>query len=132
MTGEIIDAELIVTPRPSRKHVFTATVLGSEVTAPYHFGEGGGPGGWIILIDPEISLGEEIVVPELAGWKEERWKSSSAVCGWRRGGDDQNDVGFSAHCGLAGFWRNGLTRRREGAKRFSVPSGALRLCARKW
>jgi Uma2 family endonuclease len=76
MTGEIIDGELIVTPRPSRKHVFTATALGSKVTAPYHFGEGGGPGGWIILIDPEISLGEDILVPDLAGWREERFPES--------------------------------------------------------
>lgn len=73
MTGQIIDGELIVTPRPSRKHVFAATTLGSKVTTTYHFGEGGGPGGWIILIDPEIALGEDILVPDLAGWKEERF-----------------------------------------------------------
>ena len=27
MTGEIIDGELIVTPRPSRRHVYTASGL---------------------------------------------------------------------------------------------------------
>ena len=34
MTGEIIDGELIVTPRPSRNHGFCATALGTAVTAP--------------------------------------------------------------------------------------------------
>lgn len=73
MTGEIINGEMVVTPRPSRRHVFTASVLGARVMAPYHFGEGDGPGGWIILIEPEIGLGENILVPDLAGWRVERY-----------------------------------------------------------
>jgi len=76
MTGEIIEGEMIVTPRPSRRHVFTATALGARVTSPYQFGEGGGPGGWIILIEPEIGLGEDILVPDLAGWRRERLTAS--------------------------------------------------------
>jgi Uma2 family endonuclease len=76
MTGEIIDGELIVTPRPSRKHVYTASALGSEVGPPYQFGRGGGPGGWIILDEPEIRLGENILVPDLAGWRRERFPLS--------------------------------------------------------
>ena len=73
MTGQIIDGELIVTPRPSRKHVYTGSVLGAEVMPPYQFGRGGGPGGWIILDEPEIKLGRDIVVPDLAGWRKERF-----------------------------------------------------------
>ena len=73
MTGEIIDGELIVTPRPSRKHVYTASALEIEVGSPYQFGRGGGPGGWIILLEPEIMLGENILVPDLAGWRRERF-----------------------------------------------------------
>jgi Uma2 family endonuclease len=69
MTGEIINGELIATPRPSRKHGFCATALGAAVTVPYQFGEGGGPGGWIFIIEPEIRLGENILVPDLAGWR---------------------------------------------------------------
>ena len=72
-TGEIIDGQLIVTPRPSRKHVICATALGAAVTAPYQFGQGNGPGGWIFSIEPEIGLGEHIMVPDLAGWKRERF-----------------------------------------------------------
>lgn len=72
MTGEIVNGELVVTPRPSREHVFAATALGSEVGPPYQLGRGG-PGGWVILIEPEIGLGEHIMVPDLAGWRGERY-----------------------------------------------------------
>ncbi len=76
MTGQIIDGDLIVTPRPSRHHVYTASALGSELGPPYQFGRGDGPGGWIILIGPEIKMGENILVPDLAGWRKERFPSS--------------------------------------------------------
>src|SRR5439155_25205674 len=31
-----------------------------------------GPGGWWILSEPELHLGEDIVVPDLAGWRRNR------------------------------------------------------------
>ena len=73
MTGEIINGELIVTPRPSVRHMITASVLGGKLTPPYYFGEGGGPGGWIILYETEIMLGDELLVPDFAGWRKERF-----------------------------------------------------------
>ena len=73
MVGEIIDGELIATPRPSRRHGVAASVLGSEILPPYQLGRGGGPGGWIIIDEPEISLGTHILVPDLAGWRRERF-----------------------------------------------------------
>jgi Uma2 family endonuclease len=75
MTGEIIDGELIVTPRPSRKHTSAASSLGFEIGPPYQLGRGG-PGGWIIILEPEIALGGSILVPDLAGWKQERFPES--------------------------------------------------------
>lgn len=76
MTGEIIAGELIVTPRPSRKHGYAATALGAKVTTGYQLGEGGGPGGWVIIIEPEIRFGEDFIVPDLAGWRRERFPAS--------------------------------------------------------
>lgn len=73
MTGEIIAGELIVTPRPSRKHGYVAYSLGGRLTPPYQFGEGGGPGGWIFIAEPEIGFGEDILVPDVAGWKRARF-----------------------------------------------------------
>jgi Uma2 family endonuclease len=73
MTGEIIDGELIVHPRPSRKHTYAASALDKEIGPPYQLCRGGGPGGWIIIVEPEIQLGEHTMVPDLAGWKRERF-----------------------------------------------------------
>jgi Uma2 family endonuclease len=76
MTGEIIGGELIATPRPSRKHLYSASLLGGGIIPTYGMGRGGGPGGWIILLEPEIAFGEDILVPDLAGWKKERFPAS--------------------------------------------------------
>ena len=72
-TGEILDGRLHVTPRPSRRHGRTTTVLAVKIVPPYDFGEGGGPGGWMFLIEPEIGFGKDLLVPDLAGWKRERF-----------------------------------------------------------
>jgi len=46
--------------------------LVSELHAPF-FGGRGGPGGWWILIEPDIFLGvNDIVSPDLVGWRRER------------------------------------------------------------
>lgn len=71
MVGEIIDGELVVTPRPARRHIDAAASLGGELIPTYRFGRGG-PGGWIIYHEPEIHLGEDVLVPDLAGWRKER------------------------------------------------------------
>jgi Uma2 family endonuclease len=72
MTGQIIDGELIASPRPAPGHMNVASVLGAELVPPYRFGRGG-PGGWIILMETEIMFGEHLLVPDLAGWKKERF-----------------------------------------------------------
>jgi len=72
MIGEIIGGELVVTPRPSRGHAKAASAVSGELCPPFDFGRGG-PGGWIILIEPEIRLGDDTVVPDLAGWRKERF-----------------------------------------------------------
>lgn len=72
MVGEIIDGEVIASPRPSRSHGHTASILGGEIVPPYFAGRGG-PGGWIIIDEPEIAFGDDIIVPDLAGWKKERF-----------------------------------------------------------
>ncbi|MGA7874638.1 MAG: Uma2 family endonuclease [Desulfoferrobacter sp.] len=73
MTAEILNGELVVTPRPSRRHTSAASSLGYKLGPRYQFGEGGGTGAWIIIIEPEIGLGENILVPDLAGWKKQRF-----------------------------------------------------------
>ena len=71
VVGEIIGGELIVSPRPAPRHAIATSVLGGELGPPYHGGRGG-PGGWWILDEPELHLGEDVLVPDLAGWRRTR------------------------------------------------------------
>ena len=58
-------------PRPAAPHALASTALGGDLLNPFQFGRGG-PGGWWILFEPELHLGEEVLVPDLAGWYRER------------------------------------------------------------
>jgi len=71
LVAEIIDGELMTHPRPSPRHGATANALGGELTGPYQKGLGG-PGGWVFVIEPEIKFGNDILVPDIAGWRRER------------------------------------------------------------
>jgi hypothetical protein len=69
--GEILEDELVASPRPAMGHAHAASVLGARLLNPFSLGEGG-PGGWWIFDEPELHLGRDIVVPDLAGWRRER------------------------------------------------------------
>lgn len=71
MVAEVIDGELHLSPRPAKPHAAAAAALGEELGPPFKRGRGG-PGGWIILDEPELHLGSDIVVPDLGGWRRER------------------------------------------------------------
>ena len=71
MIGEIINGELHTMPRPSPKHSMVVSSLGGEIVNPFSKGRGG-PGGWIILFEPELLMDKNILLPDLAGWKKER------------------------------------------------------------
>lgn len=70
LVAEIIRGTLITMPRPQLRHARASSQLGGEL---HGFGSRrGGPGGWLILDEPELHLGEEVIVPDLAGWRRER------------------------------------------------------------
>jgi Uma2 family endonuclease len=69
--AEIVDGDLHVSPRPASRHALAASVLGSALGPPFHHGRGG-PGGWWILFEPELHFGEDVLVPDLAGWRRQR------------------------------------------------------------
>jgi Uma2 family endonuclease len=74
VVGEIVDGELHVSPRPAPKHATAESRLQGELSGPFDRGRGG-PGGWRILIEPELHLGADVLVPDLAGWRRERLPS---------------------------------------------------------
>ena len=71
MVAEVVDGTLYTHPRPTPPHALASSGLGGRINPPFHFGDGG-PGGWWILFEPEFHLGDDIVVPDLAGWRRER------------------------------------------------------------
>ena len=71
MIGELIEGELYASPRPGGPHALFTSTLGMLIGSRYDLGING-PGGWWILFEPELHLGPEIVVPDLAGWRRER------------------------------------------------------------
>jgi Uma2 family endonuclease len=69
--GELIDGVLYASPRPALPHGRAALQLTFELTGPFDRGRGG-PGGWIFYPEPELHFGEDVLVPDLAGWRRER------------------------------------------------------------
>lgn len=70
--GEIIDGELIASPRPASPHAIACSLLGGELITKFGREGQGGPGGWVILFEPELHVVGQVMVPDLAGWRRER------------------------------------------------------------
>ncbi len=71
MVAEIVKGVLHTQPRPASRHALAGSSLGMEIGNPFQRGRGG-PGGWWIVDEPELHFGEDILVPDLAGWRRER------------------------------------------------------------
>ena len=71
LVAEIINGELHASPRPAPPHSRAGSTLGVVLGGPFDFGRGG-PGGWWLFDEPELHLGADVLVPDLAGWKRER------------------------------------------------------------
>jgi Uma2 family endonuclease len=69
--AEIIGGELFTSPRPAVPHAIASGGLGADLIGAFDRGRGG-PGGWWILIEPELHLGDDVLVPDLAGWRRSR------------------------------------------------------------
>lgn len=73
LVAEIAGGELYTSPRPAAPHTSASSFIGQDL-GPFSRKPGGpgGPGGWWILDEPELHLGEDVLVPDLAGWRHER------------------------------------------------------------
>jgi Uma2 family endonuclease len=74
LVAEIVDGVLETHPRPRPGHASTAVRLSGGLDFTFSRGRGG-PGGWVFMIEPELHLGSQIVVPDVAGWRRERMPS---------------------------------------------------------
>jgi Uma2 family endonuclease len=71
LVAEIIHGQLRTHPRPATPHARASSRLGAELDGPFDRGRGG-PGGWVVLDEPEVHLLGHILVPDLAAWRRER------------------------------------------------------------
>jgi Uma2 family endonuclease len=71
MIAQIIEGMLHLSPRPAGAHAAATSALSDELGPPFKRSRGG-PGGWLIVYEPEVHLGADILVPDLAGWRRER------------------------------------------------------------
>lgn len=71
LVAEIVDAQLHTSPRPASRHALAQSSLLGLLNNAFQQGIGG-PGGWWVLVEPELHLGDDVVVPDIAGWRRER------------------------------------------------------------
>ena len=71
LVAEILFGELVTHPRPAPRHASATTALSGILAPPFQFGSAG-PGGWILMVEPELHLGKHVVVPDMAAWRRER------------------------------------------------------------
>jgi hypothetical protein len=71
MVAELVRGALHLHPRPALRHAVAQAGLIGRLDDPFRHGVGG-PGGWLIAVEPELHLGADVLVPDLAGWRRER------------------------------------------------------------
>ena len=71
MIAELVNGALHLHPRPATRHARASFKIAARLDDPYENGVGG-PGGWFFAIAPELHLGDDVLVPDLAGWRRER------------------------------------------------------------
>lgn len=77
VVAELIDGTLYTSPRPAPRHSVASSIIGGDLTGPFHRrgGDPNWPGGWWILDEPELHLGGDVMVTDVAGWRRERLPS---------------------------------------------------------
>lgn len=73
VVAELVGGELSLLPRPQPRHAFAMGRLTAELDGAFGPGPRRGPGGWVFLIEPELHFGDDVVVPDIAGWRRERY-----------------------------------------------------------
>lgn len=71
LIAEILNGDLWVSPHPLPRHSYAMTMLAVALVPPFQHGNGG-PGGWQLLVEIEVHFGGDVLVPDLAGWRNDR------------------------------------------------------------
>lgn len=122
----ILDGELFTLPRPRPEHQSAATRLAGDLDGPFHRARGG-PGGWVILAEPELHLGArpDKMAPDLAGWRRERMPEIPSTPAITSAPDWICEV-LSESTEALDRGRKARIYRREGVRHYWLVSPALR------
>lgn len=71
MVAELAAGQLHLHPRPRMLHFRVNAGLVAKIGNPFDF-DLSGPGGWWIGPEPELHLGDDVLVPDVAGWRRSR------------------------------------------------------------
>ncbi len=87
--AEIIDGEIVVSPRPASPHAHAASGILADVHGAFHRppGDRGNPGGWWILMEPELHFHDDVLVPDQAGWRRETMPTLPSVAAFTQAPD---------------------------------------------
>ena len=79
--AEVLGGSIVTAPAALPRHSHAQRSAGRFIGGPFHDDDGrGGPGGWWIFIEVDVALGpQDIVRPDLAGWRRERLPRPGAV-----------------------------------------------------
>jgi Uma2 family endonuclease len=69
--AEMFDGELYASPRPAVPHARAASVLFLDLGAAFDRAVNG-PGGWVLIYEPELHFNNDVLVPDIAGWRRSR------------------------------------------------------------
>ena len=79
--AELIRGTLHVMPRPAPRHARASTRLTGKLSGPFDLGDGG-PGGWVILDEPEIHFPDPTVLGEIDAVEEEQFYTDAVDPGF--------------------------------------------------
>jgi len=79
--AEVLSGKVVTSPARLPRHSKAQGSISRFVGGPFDDDDGrGGPGGWWIFVEVDVSLGaHDIVRPDLAGWRRERQPRPGAV-----------------------------------------------------
>ncbi len=66
---ERVNGNVNLLPRLSPVHNLAASALGAVIGSAFQLGK---PGGWIVVYQPALELGDDVLVPDVAAWRQSR------------------------------------------------------------
>ena len=74
--AEVVAGELYLSPRPRARHGLASMRLGAALDGSFSGGKGP-PTSWVFIIEPELHLGDAVLVPDVAGWLISRYPAEN-------------------------------------------------------